>query len=70
VSEHAKQPDQETAADATTRRELLKRMGAAPLAAGVVLSAGRVQAAQQHVHKQAARASGKHSIATVCSSKS
>jgi hypothetical protein len=37
------------------RRELLKRMGSIPLAAGVVLSPGRLQAAQEHVQRQAAR---------------
>jgi hypothetical protein len=38
------------------RRELLKRVGSIPLLAGVVLSPGRVQAAQEHAHRQAAKA--------------
>jgi hypothetical protein len=39
------------------RREALRRVGTVPLAAGVALSAARLQAAQEHVHKQAAKAS-------------
>jgi gluconate 2-dehydrogenase gamma chain len=48
---------QDTAASAGAlgRRDLLRRVSLVPLAAGVVLSAGRVQAAQQHAHRQAAR---------------
>jgi hypothetical protein len=42
--------------DPIDRRELLRRASALPLAAGVVLSPGRLQAAQEHVHKQAAKA--------------
>jgi hypothetical protein len=38
------------------RREALRRVGAVPLAAGLTLSAGRLQAAQEHVHKGAAKA--------------
>jgi hypothetical protein len=38
------------------RRELLKRVGSIPLAAGFALSPGRLQAAQEHVHRQAAKA--------------
>jgi hypothetical protein len=38
------------------RRELLRRVSLVPLAAGVVLSAERVQAAQEHAHRQAAKA--------------
>ncbi len=41
------------------RRELLRRVGSIPLAAGIVLSQARVQAAQEHVHRQAAKAKGK-----------
>ena len=38
------------------RRELLRRVSLVPLAAGVVASPGRIQAAQEHAHRQAARA--------------
>jgi hypothetical protein len=38
------------------RRELLRRVGQVPIAAGLVLSGARLQAAQEHVHKQAAKA--------------
>jgi hypothetical protein len=38
------------------RREALKRVGTIPMAAGLALSSARVQAAQEHVHKSAARA--------------
>jgi hypothetical protein len=41
------------------RRELLRRVGMVPLAAGFALSPGRLLAAQEHVHKQAAKAAGK-----------
>ncbi len=37
------------------RREALRRVGTVPLAAGLTLSAGRLQAAQEHVHKAAAK---------------
>ena len=37
------------------RREALRRVGAVPLAAGLVLSPARLQAAQEHVHKAAAK---------------
>jgi hypothetical protein len=39
------------------RREMLRRVGAIPLLAGMALSAARVQAAQEHVRRQAAKAS-------------
>lgn len=42
----------------TSRRELLKQIGTVPLAAGIALQPGRVQAAQEHVHKQAAKTKG------------
>jgi gluconate 2-dehydrogenase gamma chain len=45
------------AAEEIARREMLRRVGAIPLAAGLALSPARVQAAQEHVHKQAAKAS-------------
>jgi len=38
------------------RRELLRRVATAPMAAGLALSSARVQAAQAHVHKGAAKA--------------
>jgi hypothetical protein len=38
------------------RRELLRRVGQVPIAAGLVLSGARLEAAQEHVHKQAAKA--------------
>jgi gluconate 2-dehydrogenase gamma chain len=37
------------------RREMLRRVGTIPVAAGLALSSARVQAAQEHVHKSAAR---------------
>jgi gluconate 2-dehydrogenase gamma chain len=41
------------------RRELLKRAGAVPALAGIALSPARLQAAQEHVHREAAqRAAG------------
>ncbi len=42
--------------DGIARRELLRRVGQIPIAAGLVLSSARLAAAQEHVHKQAARA--------------
>jgi len=59
------------------RREALRRVGSVPLAAGLVLSAGRLQAAQEHVHRSAAKGVAKgrsyapkfftaHEWATVC----
>ena len=39
------------------RREVLQRIGTIPLAAGLTLSTARLQAAQEHVHKSAAKAS-------------
>ena len=38
------------------RREALLRVGSVPLAAGLALSPARLQAAQEHVHKAAAKA--------------
>ena len=38
------------------RREMLRRVGTIPIAAGLALSSARVQAAQEHVHKSAAKA--------------
>lgn len=38
------------------RREALRRVGTAPLAAGAAFSAARLEAAQEHVHKHAAKA--------------
>ena len=38
------------------RREALKRVGAVPIAAGLALSPARLQAAQEHVHRSAAKA--------------
>jgi hypothetical protein len=46
----------DTAAAGIERRELLKRVGLVPLAAGFALSPARLQAAQEHVQRQAARA--------------
>jgi gluconate 2-dehydrogenase gamma chain len=43
------------------RREMLRRVGTIPVAAGLALSSARVEAAQEHVHKGAARASAKGS---------
>jgi gluconate 2-dehydrogenase gamma chain len=56
VSEQAKGWDDKAPAAGMGRRELLKRVGSIPLAAGIALSPGRLQAAQEHVHKQAAKA--------------
>jgi hypothetical protein len=39
------------------RREALRRVGTVPVAAGMALSAARLQAAQEHVRKHAAKAS-------------
>jgi Gluconate 2-dehydrogenase subunit 3 len=39
------------------RREVLQRIGTIPLAAGLTLSPARLQAAQEHVHKAAAKTS-------------
>jgi hypothetical protein len=38
------------------RRELLKRASLGPLAASILIAPGRVQAAQEHAHRQAAQA--------------
>ena len=57
MSEQAKGGDDKAPAAGMGRRELLKRVGSIPLAAGIALSPGRLQAAQEHVHKQAAKAS-------------
>ena len=56
MSDQAKDRDGAAPASGMERRELLKRVGLVPLAAGFVLSPGRVQAAQEHVHRQAAKA--------------
>jgi hypothetical protein len=51
-------PEKEAAGGATTgigRREALLRVGSVPLAAGLALSPARLQAAQEHVHKAAAK---------------
>jgi hypothetical protein len=56
VSEGLKDRDEAPSPGAIERRELLKCFGSIPLAAGFVLSAGRLQAAQEHLHKQAAKA--------------
>jgi hypothetical protein len=42
--------------DVIDRREALLRVGSVPLAAGLVLSPARLQAAQEHVHRSAAKA--------------
>jgi hypothetical protein len=47
------------ATEAIARREILRRAGAIPLAAGLALSPARLQAAQEHVHKGAAKAAAK-----------
>jgi len=44
------------ATEAIARRELLRRVGAIPLGAGLALSPARLQAAQEHVHGNAAKA--------------
>jgi len=56
VSEGLKDRDEAPSSGGMGRRELLKRVGGVPLAAGFALSAGRLQAAQEHLHKQAAKA--------------
>ncbi len=48
-------PEKDAARPGIDRREALRRVGAVPLAAGLALSAARLQAAQEHVHKAAAR---------------
>ena len=55
MSEQPKDAAGETGQPGIDRRELLRRVGQVPLAASLVLSAARVQAAQEHVHKQAAK---------------
>jgi len=59
VSDAPKDTAAAASPDGVERRELLKRLGSIPLAAGFVLSAARLQAAQEHVHKEAAKAAGK-----------
>jgi gluconate 2-dehydrogenase gamma chain len=54
VSEHDSDRER-IAPDAIDRRELLRRVGSVPLAAGFVLSPARAKAAQEHVHRQVAR---------------
>jgi len=56
VSEALEDRDGAPSAGGMERRELLRRMGSIPLAAGFVLSAGRLQAAQEHVRKQVTKA--------------
>jgi len=41
------------------RREALRRVGLVPVAAGLAFSPARLQAAQEHVHKSAAKAAAK-----------
>jgi hypothetical protein len=41
------------------RREMLRRVGTIPVAAGLALSSARVQAAQEHVHESAAKATAR-----------
>ena len=55
MSEAPKDRDETPSPGGMERRELLKRVGGVPLAAGFVLSAGRLQAAQERVHKRAAK---------------
>ncbi len=55
MSEHEQGEEAGVAGGGIERRELLRRVGSIPLAAGLVLSAARLQAAQEHVHKQAAK---------------
>ncbi len=43
------------AASGMDRREMLRRVGTIPIAAGLALSSARVQAAQEHVHRSAAK---------------
>jgi hypothetical protein len=45
--------------EAIARREILRRVGAIPLGAGLAFSPARLQAAQEHVHKSAAKAAAK-----------
>jgi hypothetical protein len=49
-------PKDERGGGGIERRELLRRVGAVPVAAGLALSPARVQAAQEHVHRQAGKA--------------
>jgi hypothetical protein len=51
----ARAPASEPEAGGIDRRELLRRFGQVPLAAGLVLSGARLQAAQEHVLKQEGR---------------
>jgi gluconate 2-dehydrogenase gamma chain len=48
--------DRDGATPGIGRREALVRVGLVPLAAGFALSPARLEAAQEHVHKQAAKA--------------
>jgi hypothetical protein len=48
-------PERDAARPGIDRREALRRVGAVPLAAGLALSPARLQAAQEHVHKAAAK---------------
>jgi hypothetical protein len=55
-----RRPERDDEAPGIGRREALRRVGAVPLAAGFALSPARTQAAQEHVHKAAAKtAAGK-----------
>jgi hypothetical protein len=56
VSERTKHPVADQVGSGIDRRELLRRVGQVPIAAGLMLSSGRLAAAQEHVHKQAAKA--------------
>ncbi|HYN05390.1 MAG TPA: gluconate 2-dehydrogenase subunit 3 family protein, partial [Vicinamibacteria bacterium] len=47
------------AVPAIDRREVLRRVGLVPVAAGLAFSPARLQAAQEHVHKSAAKAASK-----------
>ena len=51
--------EKDGAAPGIDRREALVRVGLVPLAAGLALSPARLQAAQEHVHKGAAKAAAK-----------
>ncbi len=55
MSENGKDRDP-APASGMDRRELLRRVGSIPLAASIFLSPGRLQAAQEHVRRQAAKA--------------
>jgi hypothetical protein len=52
-------PIQGDGASGIDRREVLRCLGTVPVAAGLALSSARVQAAQEHVHKGAAKVAAK-----------